>query len=642
MSRIYDLNNKYRVLLTEVLPYEIPLMLDNWGFYRNMQDEEMRKVFCSDFEYNEKKEKKWTIPFDYCVRKYGGDKSRKLSIMHPITQLDCVEFYNANDSYMLSLCRNSPFSIRYIANRAQCIFKAEDEVEDDEATETKRVEVIDNEIEKRYRSYFRYKRYDMMYKFFNSGDYLRLEQKYSHLLTMDIASCFYHIYTHTISWAIKGKEEAKELVNKATFENNFDRLMQHTNYNETNGIIVGPEISRIFAEIILQRIDINVLNRLKQGTRPLRLGRDYEVRRYVDDHYIYAHSEEVLRVILDIYRKEFENYKLYVNESKLEFHTRPFASDVSDAKREINDLVTSISKRWLEKGENDTYKLTLKNEMKVFTELVNRFRKITHTYNLKYGILNRYFLSLLSLQVSRDSRAKHATNASAGLLLMYVELAFYIFSLDMNVSASLKICRILDNLHKWADKCDDKTILPELENRIYRETKRCLDIYGMTTKDAETNIEVLNLLLSLSRMMKTQIQREQMMKFFGITDGDSSKYEQLNYFQICTLLYVIGDEREYDVVRSDILVEIKRRLDKESIKKYAEAAMLFLDAIVCPFFKKNERKDILKIALDINNENKAYEKLKIYSKTGQWFFCWDKTHDLSEFLSKKEYHSPYE
>lgn len=32
MSKNIDLNNIYRVLLTEVLPYEIPLMLDNEGF----------------------------------------------------------------------------------------------------------------------------------------------------------------------------------------------------------------------------------------------------------------------------------------------------------------------------------------------------------------------------------------------------------------------------------------------------------------------------------------------------------------------------------------------------------------------------------------------------------------------------------
>jgi hypothetical protein len=209
MSKNIDLNNIYRVLLTEVLPYEIPLMLDNEGFYLNMQDKELQDIFYQTFQG---KLKKWTIPFDYSVRKYGGEKSRKLSLMHPYIQIECAKFYEHHDYYMLSLCSNSPFSIRYISERAKCIFKIEE-------TETKeenqnRIEILDEEVDKLYHSYFSYKRYDMIYKFFTSGDYLRLEQKYSHLMKMDIARCFYHIYTHTIAWAVKGKEQAKELIGK--------------------------------------------------------------------------------------------------------------------------------------------------------------------------------------------------------------------------------------------------------------------------------------------------------------------------------------------------------------------------------------------------------------------------------------------
>ena len=117
-------------------------------------------------------------------------------------------------------------------------------------------------------------------------DLLRLEQKFHFMMNMDIASCFYHIYTHSIAWAIKGKECAKNNIDAISFETTFDKLMQRSNYNETNGILVGPEVSRIFAEIIFQRIDLNVLNILRE--KNLKLGSDYEIRRYVDDHFIFA------------------------------------------------------------------------------------------------------------------------------------------------------------------------------------------------------------------------------------------------------------------------------------------------------------------------------------------------------------------
>ena len=45
MSKEISLNNKYRVLLTEVLPYELPLMLDNEGIYLNIQDKDLCKTF---------------------------------------------------------------------------------------------------------------------------------------------------------------------------------------------------------------------------------------------------------------------------------------------------------------------------------------------------------------------------------------------------------------------------------------------------------------------------------------------------------------------------------------------------------------------------------------------------------------------
>lgn len=84
--------------------------------------------------------------------------------------------------------------------------------------------------------------------------------------------------------------------------------MQHANYNETNGIIVGPEISRIFAEIILQAVDLAILRELKEQYG-YRLGRDYEIRRYVDDSYVYATSREILENVCTVYQEQLAFYK---------------------------------------------------------------------------------------------------------------------------------------------------------------------------------------------------------------------------------------------------------------------------------------------------------------------------------------------
>lgn len=147
------LNNKYRVLLTEVLPYELPLMLNNDAFYENMQDESLRKAFLNVFN-GIVKSGTWTIPFDYDIRRIGGERSRKLSLMHPMTQLDCVEHYAKYDDYMIPLCSRSPFSIRHIVKKANFIFLfvevEEKTISEDELERP--VEVEEDEVDIRYRS----------------------------------------------------------------------------------------------------------------------------------------------------------------------------------------------------------------------------------------------------------------------------------------------------------------------------------------------------------------------------------------------------------------------------------------------------------------------------------------------------------
>ena len=68
-----DLNNKFRVLLTEVLPYELPIVLNNEAFYENMLDDSIRCLFMSVFN-GRLKAGDWTIPFDYNIRRMGGEK----------------------------------------------------------------------------------------------------------------------------------------------------------------------------------------------------------------------------------------------------------------------------------------------------------------------------------------------------------------------------------------------------------------------------------------------------------------------------------------------------------------------------------------------------------------------------------------
>ncbi len=105
-------------------------------------------------------------------------------------------------------------------------------------------------------SYFSYDGYTLLYKFYDSLKFQSLEKKFACYLRFDIAKCFSSIYTHSISWAVKGKTYSKENAGRASpFDDQFDKYIRNMNEGEeTNGIIVwSPEFSRDFAEIILQK-----------------------------------------------------------------------------------------------------------------------------------------------------------------------------------------------------------------------------------------------------------------------------------------------------------------------------------------------------------------------------------------------------
>src|SRR3546814_18773031 len=102
--------------------------------------------------------------------------------------------------------------------------------------------------------FFAYGKDNLLGKFIGSREFIRLDGRYLRYRTLDISKCFYNVYSHTITWAVKDKLLAKEFKSAYSSEAQFDKLMQRANSNETTGIVVGPEFSRVSAEINLHRI----------------------------------------------------------------------------------------------------------------------------------------------------------------------------------------------------------------------------------------------------------------------------------------------------------------------------------------------------------------------------------------------------
>ncbi|WP_312608285.1 RNA-directed DNA polymerase [Agrobacterium pusense] len=138
-----------------------------------------------------------------------------------------------------------------------------------------------------------------------------LEATSDWLVKTDITRFYPSIYTHSIPWAAYGKERVKSAMSsyKGSLADRLDVLVRACNRNQTIGIPIGPETSRILAEIISARIDVDFHAKCPS----IGFG---SVDRLQDDWNIgvetLERAENVLSVITTIYRA----YGLDINGSK--------------------------------------------------------------------------------------------------------------------------------------------------------------------------------------------------------------------------------------------------------------------------------------------------------------------------------------
>jgi len=206
-------------------------------------------------------------------------------------------------------------------------------------------------------SFFAYDKYDRLYKFFQTRDYFELEKHYSTMSTLDVAKCFDSIYTHCLSWALKDKEFTKSNVSvKSTFGQEFDALMQHANHGETNGIIIGPEVSRIFAELMFQSTDRRVIAELERASDKV-FGQHYVFRRYVDDVFIFSNDDATADLVYECYSDHLTMLNLHVNSAKASRICRPFITKKSRVINEVSWAAEALFRSFLQ-IEGDGRRLT--------------------------------------------------------------------------------------------------------------------------------------------------------------------------------------------------------------------------------------------------------------------------------------------
>lgn len=193
---------------------------------------------------------------------------------------------------------------------------------------------------------------------------IRVSLGYKYRLKVDITNCYNSFYTHSITWAVCGKDLAKSYFRTLTPEylktdyelaDSLDCFVRFQKNNETNGIIVGPYTSRIVSEIILARLDKMLSEK------------GFIFKRYVDDYKFYFRSDSQAQESLPAIEKILNEFNLTLNASKTEIQKYPYEiisgiKDIYDnalKKEGVFGVLNSAAQLHLA-GEKGAYKYALK------------------------------------------------------------------------------------------------------------------------------------------------------------------------------------------------------------------------------------------------------------------------------------------
>jgi hypothetical protein len=127
----------------------------------------------------------------------------------------------------------------------------------------------------------------------------------------DITRYYPSIYTHSIAWACYGKENVKGNRNKyeGSLADRIDQLLRAANRNQTVGIPIGPETSRIVAELIGRHVEREVCAGC-DGLLPS------SVDRLQDDWFVGTADRRVAEKALAAISIAYRAYGLEINGSK--------------------------------------------------------------------------------------------------------------------------------------------------------------------------------------------------------------------------------------------------------------------------------------------------------------------------------------
>jgi hypothetical protein len=274
----------------------------------------------------------------------------------------------------------------------------------------------------------------MIYEYIEmaENDIAEVAYQYQYLFKTDIKNFYPSIYTHSIPWALHGKNfirhgrtnNVKNRLNCTDFlGNRLDRLFAAANDGCTNGIPIGPAVSDLIAEIVLAGVDKLASANIKEQVR---------IVRFKDDYRILSKDEESgVRAIKRI-QEALSEFSLELNDEKTEKHRLP----------------EGIFRKWpsLYHSANPTPKkrYSFKRFREVYLAVLSIDNQLPGT-----GVIDRFLADLCSTQDGLRAKFRKSDLSKAISMLMIMS--------RRRTKSLPKTLAIIETLLRESDNIDHQT-----------------------------------------------------------------------------------------------------------------------------------------------------------------------------------------
>ena len=204
---------------------------------------------------------------------------------------------------------------------------------------------------------------DLLFSFTTASKYI---------VKADISTCFPSIYTHSLPWALVGKDKAKETCHKeALWYNKIDSACAAMKNGETHGLIIGPVASNLLSEVVLTVVDKKLYDK------------GYRYSRNIDDYECYTESYEQSQCFLHDLEEALSEYDLPLNHKKTSISALPVAA----------------TEKWIHK---------LNSYLAIAKDIIN-YKDVNAYLDLAIGLANEYGDSAILKYAIKSLSSKNLT-----------------------------------------------------------------------------------------------------------------------------------------------------------------------------------------------------------------------------------------